>query len=265
MLKKIIPVLSIQMQIVRFCLFILFFFSKEAIAIGANDSMWVVDKVIATVDQEVILYSDLESACKQYTLQGQVVNDRVKLELLRKLVLHKIFLAKAASNNIQAPVEAIQRECDMILASHIQQLGSEEAVAQACKMPLTMLKEEIKRAKSAEYVISIIKQNLTSQVVATPAEVKTYFEGLLKNERLTYPTAVEIRQLVRYPKIATSRKEEAVKMLLELKHQITTDPGVTFSDLAIIYSDDLSSASKGGRSGMFTIERVRPCLCKGRT
>ncbi|ROT47658.1 peptidylprolyl isomerase [Candidatus Cardinium hertigii] len=246
MLKTIIPALSRLTKKAIQYIFILFF-CRLPVA-STNGAPLLLDKVIATVDQELILHSELEEICKQLALEGKVVDTSVKMKLLRELVLNKIFLAKAALNNVKIskPQKALmQRECDFKIAYWVQRMGSEKKLTEHFHQSIYNIKRELKRNKKAQYLAVSVQQNLTQHVVVTPAEVKAYFDSLPSHKRLYYPDSFEIRQLVIYPKVVPARKEEAKEKLLRLK-KLLVDGNVTFSELAKKYSDDAESAARGG-------------------
>ncbi|AXI24560.1 PPIC-type PPIASE domain protein [Cardinium endosymbiont of Sogatella furcifera] len=225
-------------------------------ATKAADTL-LLDKVIATVNQELILHSDLEAACKQLESQGKVVDASVKLGLLRELVLNKIFLSKAALYDVKAPKAHIQTKCDVELASLIQEAGSEAKLVQASHQSIKAIKKGLKERCKAEWLASWVYQHLTQQVVVTPAEVEAYFNALPSHSRPYYPSSVEVRQLVVYPKVDAARREAVKNKLLDFKQLILTGKA-TFSDLAKAHSDDPYSAAKGGEIGWVPLGVLAP-------
>lgn len=162
--KKIIPALSRCIKS-RILVVILFTYVWLPITIKAGDML--LDKVIATVNQEQILHSDLEEACKQLALEGKIVNASVKMNILRQLVLNKIFLSKAILDYIKFPkayLAYIQRECDFKIASLIQRLVSEEKLVQAVHQSIYHIKKAMQKSKKEEYLISQVYQHLTEHV-----------------------------------------------------------------------------------------------------
>ncbi|MEF2228998.1 MAG: peptidylprolyl isomerase [Candidatus Cardinium sp.] len=225
-------------------------------ATKAADTL-LLDKVIATVNQELILHSDLEAVCKQLEWEGKVVDESVKLGLLRELVLNKIFLSKAALHDVKAPKAHIQRACDARLASLIQQVGSEAQLVQVTHQSINAIKKGLKERFKAEYLAAWVYQHLTKQVVVTPAEVEAYFNGLPSHSRPYYPASVEVHQLVVYPKVDAARRETVKNKLLDFKQLLLTGKA-TFSDLAKAHSDDPHSAAKGGEIGWVPLGVLAP-------
>ncbi len=254
MLKKIIPVLS---RLTKSVIPAFLIFNCGWLAVtSANDAV-VLDKVIATVNQQRIFYSDLEEVCQQLALEGKVVDEALSMHVLRELVVNKIFLAKAILQDIKIPEADIQRECDLRIASLVQRLGSEKKLVDAAHKSMYHIKKSLRQRFESEYLASRVHEYLTKSVVVTPAEVKAYFNALPAAHRPYYSASVQVHQLVVYPKIHVARKEATQKKLLELK-QLLLDGTATFAQLAKEYSQDPDSASKGGEIGWVPLGVLSP-------
>ncbi|TDG95684.1 peptidylprolyl isomerase [Cardinium endosymbiont of Culicoides punctatus] len=254
MLKKTILVLSMLTKKIIYSLTIIV--SYFPLVAWSNDSL-LLDKVVATVNQEIILHSEVEEACKQLIIQGHSVDESVKKNVLRELVLNKMLLAKAALTNTKVPETYIQRNCDHTIAQMIRQSGSEEKLVQYFNQPIGNIKKELKRRLEERYLAMKAKHNITEHIVVTPAEVQSYFEALPSHKREYYPASFEIRRLIIYPKVSVDRKEKAKQQLLLLKKQLM-DNSATFADLAKQYSNDPGSASKGGEIGWMATGMLSP-------
>ncbi|MBX9889761.1 MAG: peptidylprolyl isomerase [Amoebophilaceae bacterium] len=225
--------------------------------VQAHSIPLLLDKVIATVGQEVILYSELEEAYKQLCVEGKLLDASAKKKLLYELVLNKIFLAKAIANDVKIPSAYIERECDLTLTSWIKHIGSEEKLIAHFHQPIYMIRKDLKRILKEKHLVMSVHQSLTEDTVVTPAEVAAYFARLPQNKRTFYPTSFEVHQLVVYPKIALDRQEEAKQVLLECKTKLLTGKA-SFAELAKVYSEDAGSASQGGTVGWFPFGVLDP-------
>lgn len=254
MLKKIILVLS---SLTKRMICALVLGTCVWLPVARAGDRLLLDQVIATVNQELILHSDLEDACRQLVLEGKVVDASVKTQVLRALVLNKMFLAKAILHDVKIPKASIQRACDVRIASWVQQLGAEEKLVQVAHQSMYHIKKGLKKRLKAEYLASWVHQNLTQHIVVTPAEVKAYFDALPPDDRPYYPASVEVRQLVVYPKVDAARQEAVKSKLLHLK-QLLLKGAATFAELAKAHSDDPYSAPKGGEMGWIPLGMLAP-------
>ena len=225
--------------------------------VQAHNIPLLLDKVIATVGQEVILYAELEEAYKQVCVEGKVLDESDKKKLLYELVVNKIFLAKAIADDVKIPSAYIERECDLTLTSWIKHVGSEEKLIAYFHQPIYMIRKDLKRVLKEKHLVMSMHQSLTADAVVTPAEVTAYFTSLPQNKRTFYPTSFEVHQLVVYPKIALDRQEAAKQKLLECKKKLLTGKA-SFAELAKAYSEDPGSASQGGTIGWFPFGVLDP-------
>lgn len=222
----------------------------------ASDRL-LLDKIIATVNEELILHSDLEGLCSQYSLENKVINDDQKMVLLRNLILNKMLVAKASLHEVKIPKDRIQKECDNKVNKWIRQLGSQKKLVEVMGQPIYQIKENLKKQAKEEFLAAWVYQNLTQQVVVTPAELKAYFNARPAYDRPYYPTSVQVHQIVLYPKIDSARHEAVKSKLLHLK-QLLLEGQVTFAELAKQHSDDLDSAAQGGEIGWKSLGALSP-------
>jgi len=240
----------------KFSYFALLFLCSMPFA-KADDAVFLLDKVIATVDQQVILHSELEEMYKQANLESKTLDASHKKKLLHELILSKFFLAKAKSNDLKIPQEYIEKECNLTITSWMQHLGSEEALTKYFQQPLHLIRKDLKHSLKEKYLIMSVQQSLTENIIVKPTEVEAYFHNLPKNKRAFYPTAFELDQLIIYPKVASTRKEAIKQQLIDCKKKLVAGK-VSFSQLAQEYSDDPVSKRKGGDIGWFPFGVLDP-------
>ncbi|MGI2298526.1 hypothetical protein ACRRVB_01835 [Candidatus Cardinium hertigii] len=184
---------------------------------SASDKL-LLDKIIATVNQEIILYSDLETICKEYYPEIEVVDESKKIKLLRELVVGKMLLSKAISDDRKIPEAYLEGECNARIASLIQQFGSEEKLLQVMGKSKSIyhFRKWLKKQLKEQYLIMVASRHLTDDVVATPAEVKAYFNALPPDNLPYYPTSGEVYELVVYPKAVKPTEQEVKLAEIEL-------------------------------------------------
>lgn len=253
-LKKIIPALPTfrkQMAIgMMLC--------SESVMGQTMDRRILLDKVIASVNEEKIFYSELEHYAKEWELKAkQPINHAETIKLLHKLVIQKMFLAEAIAKNITIPAHELQRLLNHHLTSLIQQLGSKENVEQYFHRSFHSVRQGVKLSIEEQSKISSVQQILTQQLSVTPAEVQSYFDSIPPEQLPYYPTSFEIRQLVINPKVDMGRMEAAKTRLLSLKESLLTGK-MTFAEAAKKYSDDGSSAARGGEIGWVSLGVLDP-------
>ncbi|MDD9139450.1 MAG: peptidylprolyl isomerase [Candidatus Cardinium sp.] len=236
---------------------VVYFFASVLLCMQGHASTLLLDKVIATVDEEQILYSDLEGLCAQLALEGKATDPAARRNLLHELILSKLFLAKARIEATKVEEAVIQRQCDAYLAVWIKQAGSEEKLVAHFHRPIKQIRAMLKGDLEERALMAEVKRKLIEPVVVTPSEVKDYFEGLPLDKRSYYPTAFELLQLVIYPKVAPANLEAAKQKLLAIKKKLVADP-TAFATLAKAHSEDPISASNGGALGWVAMGTLDP-------
>ncbi|HRG79345.1 MAG TPA: peptidylprolyl isomerase, partial [Cyclobacteriaceae bacterium] len=67
---------------------------------GAQDTGFVVDKIIAKVDNYVVLKSELEIGYQAYLSDGNPASEEARCELFNRLILNKLMVAKAEIDSV---------------------------------------------------------------------------------------------------------------------------------------------------------------------
>lgn len=102
--------------------------------IGSNAfSQDLLDRIVAIVDENIILQSELMQYTRQYAMQANIDfrNHPEKIEelqnqILKELITSKIMLVKAKEDSIQVDEKQVSSALDEQINSMIQQVGSQE-------------------------------------------------------------------------------------------------------------------------------------------
>ena len=243
------------MNIKRSCYLIGICISLAYTAVAQQSSGTLVDKIVAKIDNQIILQSELEAAYQQYLSRGGQEAPDVKCELLGELMLKKALLAKAKQQGI-----VVKREVAQALTERmrylVQQVGSEEGLAQYLGKPIKEIKRELRAKLKEKLLYDRMHSQIIKDVTVTPQEVKDFFEGLPVQERPYYPAEVVVRQIVQYPQVSSKEKDALIAQLKALKVRLQN--GERFEDLARAYSQDPGSASQGGALGFWRLGELAP-------
>jgi peptidyl-prolyl cis-trans isomerase SurA len=92
-----------------------------------------------------------------------------------------------------------------------------------------------------------MQEKLVGTLKVTPSEVRQYFKKMPEDSIPVVNEQVEYEQIVLYPVISEKEKLAVKERLNELRERILK--GDKFSTLAVLYSEDPGSATKGGELG----------------
>lgn len=97
-------------------------------------------------------------------------------------------------------------------------------------------------------IVQEVQNTITMNVNVTPSDVQAYFNSIPADSLPLLNTQVEFAQIVVFPRDNPGEVEKVKKRLRGFIQEVRE--GEDFATLAVLYSDDPGSASKGGDLGM---------------
>lgn len=233
----------------RFLAISIFFLGLCAQSIAQDKpDPFVVDKIIAKVDNYVILKSELEGAYQNYITDGNPPSELAKCDLLNRLIINKLLVAKAEIDSVIVTTQEVDSETEQRMGMILQNSGnSPEQLEKAYGKTLDQIKVELRDQIREQKLGREMQLKITKDISITPAEVKRFFNNVPTDSLPFYSSDVEVSQIVKVAKISPSQEEEAKKELNSIRDQILG--GASFSELAKKYSHDPSAQQNGGDMG----------------
>ena len=224
------------MQKIRFSLFFsIIFFS----VFGQKQ---VIDKVIGVVGKYPILLSDLQNAMLEREKQESGIS---KCKAFEMLVFQKLLVAQADRDSVTVTDAEVDRELDQRMSYYIQQFGSEEKLEEFYGKRTNVIKDELRSDVQEQLVAQKMQGKITGEVKLTPAEVRVFFNAIPKDSLPLINSEIELQQIVKKPTYSAEAKQEAKELLEGYRKQVLEKPE-RMKTLAVLYSEDPGSASKGG-------------------
>ena len=210
----------------------------------------VIDEVVAIVGGHPILWSDIENQYQQSRMQGAAGEPvKMRCKIFEDLLLQKLLLYQSENDSLVVGDDQVNTELDRRLRYYIQQFGSQEKLEEFYDKSMVEFKAELKEPLRQEMLSSQQQGKITESIKVTPSEIKAFFSGLPADSIPVIPTEYEIGQIVKQPPISAQELTIAHEKISNLRDRILK--GEKFSTLAILYSEDPGSASKGGELGLF--------------
>ncbi len=206
-----------------------------------------VDKIIAKVDNHIVLKSNLDKAYLQYLSQGNFDLGDPKCGLLESLIVNKLLVAKAEIDSILVSDEEVNLQMEGRLQQFIAQFGSEEKLEEYYNKSIEQFKVEMFGELKEQLLVQRMQADITSDVKVTPADVKRFFKRIPKDSLPYISAEVSIAHIVKNPEVNKETKLQIKTQLNELRDQILA--GEDFGDLAKKYSMDPGSRNNGGELG----------------
>ncbi|MDR0729913.1 MAG: peptidylprolyl isomerase [Prevotellaceae bacterium] len=214
---------------------------------GTTAQNGAIDKIIAVVGNEMILYSDIESEVNLMRIQGVISDRNIRCEVLESMLLQKLLLAQARIDSLKATDDEVDMQLDQRLRMMIAQLGGEKAAEDYFHKPLFQLKREWRETIREQILTQRMQSMLMKDIPITPDEVKKAYKKMAKDSLPIIPIQYVLRQIVVLPPAADA-KFDVRERLLELRERIVK--GEKFSTLAILYSEDPGNRMRGGELGL---------------
>lgn len=209
---------------------------------------FVVDKIIAKVDNYIVIKSELESAYQAYLAEGNPNSDESKCQLFNRLIMNKLMVAKAEIDSVIVTDLEVDQNTTQRMNAILQNSGnSPEELERRYGKSLEQIRVELRDQIREQLLAREMTGRITKDIKITPAEVKRFFNKIPKDSLPFYSSDVEIGQIVKNVKISNSQKEEAKRRLSEIRDRILN--GEDFNTLAQKYSEDPSVKANGGEMG----------------
>lgn len=218
-------------------------------AIGQDGgSGFVVDEIIAKVDNYIVLKSDLDRMYQDYLTNGNPPSQQARCQMLALLTRNKLMLAKAEIDSVvvlDADVDAnTQRRMDIILS---QSGRTAVELEQLYGKPLEQIRAELRDQIRDQMIVQKMQDEITADLSVTPAEVKRFFNRIPKDSLPYFSASVEVAQIVKEAKVSAEQKAKTRNQLLDIRSRIMA--GEDFATLARKYSNDPSVLSNNGEMG----------------
>ena len=244
--KKMMTLRFMQMTI-KHC-FLILILTVVGFNVAAQSNSMVVDKIIAKVDNNIILKSELEQAYLQYISSGEVsAGSNTKCQILESLVINKLMVAKAEIDSVVVSNEEVNSNLTNRMNVFISRIGSEEKIEEYYGKTIEQFKDELREQVREQLIVQRMQTTITSDISVTPAEVKKFFNTIPSDSLPYFSTEVSLAQIVKLPTVSKTQKDVVTKKLLDLREQIVN--GADFEELARKHSEEPAAASTGGNLG----------------
>lgn len=180
----------------------------------------MIDKIIAKVDDYIVLKSDLDKSYLEYISRGQEGGEAVRCGVFESLVVSKLLLAKAQIDSVEILDEEVQMNLDQRMQIIISQIGSEQRLEEYYGKTVDEFKAELFKDIREQMLADKMQREITNDVKITPSEVKKFFNSIPRDSLPFLSTEVSVGQIVKIPEVGKNQKEKAREKLLEIRNRI---------------------------------------------
>ena len=214
----------------------------------------VLDKIVAVIDDKIILQSDIQQFAYSIAIQSSVdpLKDQEKFKTILKnaledLIIQKALLVKAKEDSIVVNDQQIDSVLDEQIQQMITQLGSEQRVEEYFGSTIRQIRREFRTEVEERLLVQKLRDTKNLEIQISRREVEEFY----KTYRDSLPVlkeAVKISHILLKPEPSEEAVKNATQKAEEILERIKK--GEDFAELAKNYSDDPGSASRGGDLGL---------------
>ena len=208
----------------------------------------VLDKIVAVVNNEIILQSELNLQVAYLAAQRNIdpKDPQLHSTVLNKMVEEKLLYAQADLDSIVVSDDEVKASLEGQLNYFISQYGSQEKLEQVYGMSIEKIRRELKDEVRKSLMSNRVQQKHFGQIDVTRREVEDFFTEYRDSLGLI-PETFELSHVFINPQKGDRLKAKAKEFAIALLDSIKN--GADFAALAKKYSDDPGSAAKGGELG----------------
>lgn len=210
----------------------------------------VIDGVVWVVGDNAILRSEVEEQRLRMQYEGTRLEGDPYCAIPEKMAIQRLFLHQSKIDSLEVNDSQVESEVVMRMDHLVREIGSKEKVEEFFKKSMSEVKDEMRQTLKDQKTIQMVQQKLVGDIKLTPGEVRKYYQSLPEDSIPMIPAMVEVQIITLEPPIPPADVEATKNKLREFADRVNNG-SADFSLLARLYSDDTSTATKGGELGFF--------------
>ena len=209
----------------------------------------VIDQIVWIVGDEAILLSEVEDYRQYLQSQRMRFDNDPYCFIPEQLAIQKLYLHQAKLDSIEVDEGQVIRMVEANINNEINAIGSREKLEEYYNKKLSQIKEDRQTTVREQQIAQEMQRRLAGDVKLTPSEIQRYFRNISPDSLPMVPTTVEV-QIITFEPTISLEEIDAIKVRLRDFTDLVHNGERDFSTLAILYSEDPGTSTRGGEMGM---------------
>lgn len=210
----------------------------------------LIDEVVASVGDDAILSSDIEYQYGQAMIEGVNFNGDMRCHIFEQLLIQKLMINQAKIDSVEVKDGEVMQQVDARVNYFVQQVGGQDKLEEYFNKPLQQIRRDQMETVRTQMITQRMQQEIGKNIKVTPSDIRKFYSSLSQDSIPFVPTQYEIQQVVVYPEVEQAEIDRVKDRLRDFQRQVAE--GRDFATLAVLYSEDPGSASRGGDLGWYS-------------
>lgn len=214
----------------------------------------VIDRVVAVVDDEIILESEvmqylqysLGAAGKLESLSDAQMDSLGKV-VLEDLIAQKLLLTRARLDSVVITQKEIDRELDARMNNLIEQVGGQDKLEAYYGMPLPKIKRQFRPLVEETLLIERERRKQIANIKISRNEVVQFWETI-KDSLPPLRDAIRLSHILLQDRLSDASVNATIARADSARAAIASG-SITFEEYASRFSEDPGTAARGGKLG----------------